>query len=416
MRIVIFFLLIINFAFAKDATIDVIKKIDSKPTVLIEDSSLEYDEKIKKSFFKAFATDLDVLSIFDVDKNYKKNDFDAQVTAENSKTSNLTIRYKLSKDLKNGITLDLKIISNSNVIYTKSYKVNNQNAYIFLSHNVAYDINQFMGEEAVEWIKKRVIFSRMVSPQKSEIVIADYSLQYQHVVVKGGFNIFPKWANKEQNAFYYTSMDERKPTLKLIDIKNGKTKNIKSSDGMIVCSDVSGDSKKLLLTMAPDGQPDIYQYDIDTGSSIKLSEYGGIDVGGQFLQNDSVVFISDRLGYPNVFKLDIKSKKVESLVGYGKNNSACSVFGDKIIYKARESSELFTKNTFNLHMISSKSDTMRRLTTSGVNEFPKFSTDGDAVIFIKNTQTESSVGVIKLKQDKSYLFPLNSGKIQSIDW
>ena len=35
---------------------------------------------------------------------------------------------------------------------------------------------------------------------------------------------------------------------------------------------------------------------------------------------------------------------------------------------------------------------------------------------IKNYKAESSVGIIRLKQNKSFLFPLKIGKIQSIDW
>lgn len=112
--------------------------------------------------------------------------------------------------------------------------------------------------------EKKVIFSRIVAPKKSEIVIADYTLSYQHVIIKGGLDIFPKWANYAQTAFYYTSLDAQKPTLKYVDIKTAKVKNIISSDGMMVCSDVSDDGKKLLLTMARTGQPDIYLYNTQT--------------------------------------------------------------------------------------------------------------------------------------------------------
>jgi len=69
-----------------------------------------------------------------------------------------------------------------------------------------------------------------------------------HTILKGGFNIFPKWANKAQNAFYYTALDGEKPTLKYVNIKTGELKSIISSDGMMVCSDVSSDGKTLLLT------------------------------------------------------------------------------------------------------------------------------------------------------------------------
>jgi len=281
---------------------------------------------------------------------------------------------------------------------------------------MAYDINEFMGASSVAWMKRKVIFSRVVAPKKSELVISDYTLTYQHVVVSGGFNVFPKWANKSQSAFYYTSLDGSKPTLKKVDIKSGKTSRILSSDGIIICSDVSDDSKKLLITMAPKGQTDIYLYDVDTKKYKRVTKYGGIDVNGQFRSNGEIIFVSGRLGYPNIFSKKLGKKEVEQMVYYGKSNAACSAHNEYIVYKSRETSNAFSKNTFNLHLISTKTDFIRRLTATGVNEFPRFSKDGDAILFIKNYQLQSAIGIIRLNHNKNYLFPLKFGKVQSIDW
>ncbi|PLY13301.1 MAG: hypothetical protein C0628_06780 [Sulfurimonas sp.] len=416
MKIFISFLIAIAISYASDATIEVIKKADSLPTLAVEDSSVSYDETFKNKFFKSLLADLNVLSIFNVDRYHNKVDYDASSVLVQNKDMSYVLRYKLSEDDSLALNLELKLISGNDVVFNKNYKVNNTNVYMFVSHTIAYDINKFMGEAPVEWMKRKVIFSRMTDSKKSELVIADYTLTYQHVVIKGGFNIFPKWANKEQTAFYYSSLDEKKPTLKYVDINTGKSKVIKSSDGMMICSDVSDDGSKLLLTMAPQGQPDIYLYDVRTRGMKKLTTFGGIDVGAQFLGNDSIVFISDRLGYPNVFSKNLNTGSVEQMVHYGKSNAACSVSGQYIVYKARESSESFADNTFNLHLISMETDFIRRLTAVGINEFPRFSVDGDAIIFIKNYKSQSSIGIIRLNHNKNYLFPLKYGKVQSMDW
>jgi len=235
-------------------------------------------------------------------------------------------------------------------------------------------------------------------------------------MIQGGFNVFPKWANKSQNAFYYTALDANKPTLRYVNIITGESKAIISSDGMMICSDVRDDSKKLLLTMAPNGQPDIYLYDVDSSKTQKITHYTGIDVSGQFANNNKIIFISSRLGYPNVFSKEIGSKSVEQVVYYGKSNAACSANNEYIVYKARESSNAFSTNTFNLHLISVKTDFIRRLTATGVNEFPRFSKDGDAILFIKNYKAQSSIGIIRLNHNKNYLFPLKYGKLQAMDW
>lgn len=416
MKIIISILLVMVSLFASDATIDVVKKADTLPTIAVEDASVGYDQTFKSKFFKSIIADLNVLSIFNVDRNHRNVNFDAASVLVENKNMNYVLRYKLFEGDDRSLNVELKLINNDSVVFNKSYKANNANVYMFTSHTIAYDINEFMGEPPVEWMKRKVIFARMISPQKSELVISDYTLTYQHIAVKGGFNVFPKWANKEQTAFYYSSLDEKKPTLKHVDIRTGKSKVIKSSDGMMICSDVNDDGSKLLLTMAPKGQPDIYLYDVNTKSTKALTNFGGIDVSGQFLEKDKVVFVSDRLGYPNIFSLNMSTGAVEQVVYYGKSNAACSVFGKYIVYKARESSDAFGNNTFNLHLVSTETDFIRRLTAVGVNEFPRFSVDGDAIIFIKNYDGQSSIGIIRLNHNKNYLFPLQYGKVQSIDW
>lgn len=288
-------------SYATDSTIEVIKKVEALPSLSIEDSSVDYNDTFKLEFFKTLVADMNVISIFNVDRHYRLVKYeDTNVIVEN-KDVNYVLRYKMSEGDGSSLNISIKLFKAGEEVLAKNYKVNRQDIFMFVSHTIAYDINEFMGESSVEWMKRKVIFSRIVAPKKSEIVISDYTLSYQHAIIKGGFNVFPKWANKEQNSFYYTTLDTEKPTLKFVDIKTAQIQSVISSDGMIVCSDVSENADKLLLTMAIDGQPDIYIYDVNTKQYVRETKYKGIDVGAHFKDKDSIVFISDRLGSPNVF-------------------------------------------------------------------------------------------------------------------
>ena len=416
MKILFTWLFIISLSFGGDATIEVIKKVESLPSLAVEESTSSYDDTFKLRFFKSLIADLNVISVFNVDRHYRKTDYDSSDVVVENKDMKYVLRYRIFEDDNRYFNVKMKLLKESTEVMNKSYKIKKKDFYMFISHTMAYDINEFMGEPSVAWMKRKVIFSRVVAPKKSELVISDYTLTYQHVVVKGGFNVFPKWANKEQSQFYYTSLDGAKPSLKQVDIKTGTVKSLLVSDGMMICSDVSDDSKKLLLTMAPNGQPDIYLYDVATKRSSKVTNYRGIDVNGQFINNSKIAFISNRLGYPNVFSKRLGTSEVEQMIYYGKSNAACSAHNEYIVYKARESSNAFSKNTFNLHLISTKTDFIRRLTATGINEFPRFSKDGDAILFIKNYKAQSSIGIIRLNHNKNYLFPLKYGRVQSMDW
>ncbi len=416
MKVILSLFMFFSLLIANDATIEVVKKADTLPSLAVEDASISYNDAFRLRFFKALIADLNVISIFNVDRHHRLANFnDVNVVVAN-KDMAYVLRYKMFEDDNGALNVSIKLLDKNEEVLSKNYRVAKREIYMFVSHAIAYDINEFMGQPSVAWMKRKVIFSRIVKPKMSEIVIADYTLAYQHKILSGGLNLFPKWANNAQTAFYYTSLDGGKPTLKYVDIKKAKVKNILSSDGMMVCSDVSNDGKTLLLTMAPHGQPDIYSFDTQTRKYKRLTSYSGIDVNAQFMNKNQIVFISSRLGYPNVFSKRLDTNEVEQMVYYGKSNMACSAHGNYIVYTARESSNAFSQNTFNLHLISTKTDFIRRLTATGVNEFPRFSKDGDAIIFIKNYKGQSAIGIIRLNYNKNYLFPLRYGRVQSMDW
>ena len=129
-----------------------------------------------------------------------------------------------------------------------------------------------------------------------------------------------------------------------------------------------------------------------------------------------MVFVSDRLKRPNIFAKSINGKAVERMVYHGRNNSSATTYNDMIVYSSRDSNSEFGGNTFNLYMISTKSSFIKRLTSSGINQFAKFSSDGESVLFTKKHKGRSYLGILRLSYDKTHLFPLKVGKLQSIDW
>ena len=415
MRVILSVLLLAVLSWGADATIEVTKRVDSLPSIAVEDASVDYTDGLSKRFFRVLVSDLNVLSMFNVERDYVNADFDDENVASEHKTMDYVVRYKLSDD--NGVmVVNVNLINNNKVMKQLSYRIKNSKQYVFLVHTITVELNNFMGAEPVDWMKEKVLISRTTGKGRSEILISDYTLSYQFSVKRKGLNVFPKWADSEKKYFYYTDLTHGAPELRKYGVYDRSDVHVLSSDGMLVCSDVSDDGQKLLLTMAPNGQPDIYEYSLATKKLTRLTKYSGIDVNAQFMANGHIAFISNRLGYPNVFSKEITSQATEQMVYVGKSNSACTAHDNYIIYKARESSNAFSKNTFNLHLISTKTDFIRRLTVTGINEHPLFSRDGGTVIFVKRYKNQSSIGVIRLDQNKNYLFPLKGGAIQSIDW
>jgi TolB protein len=294
----------------------------------------------------------------------------------------------------------------------KIYRSNSYAYFPFLVHKAVYDINEYFSLPHAKFLIRKVIYSMLVAPKQANIYLADYTLSYKKRIVSGGLNIFPKWADEKQNIIYFTKI-KRLPILYRLNLRTGKMKRILTSQGLLIVSDVKKD--KLLLTLALNNQPDIYEYDIKSRKLTKLTSYKGIDVSGKFLGDDKIIFVSDRFGMPMVFSKDLKNGAVQRILYHGKNQVGVDVYKDYLVISTRESNNAFSKNTFNLFLVNENDDSLKRLTFKGQNSYPNFSVDGNSIMFIKKENFYSKIGIIRLNENKVFYYPLPK-ILQSFDW
>lgn len=410
MRFILFFLLTFNL-YSFDAVLSIEKDVESKATLsLLEDKDTSGSSENHSKMFKLLITDLKMSGHFQVDTELRRAYYDDTLLPTEIHDREYILKYSYAK---NGVSLKVKLLRTSDYIeiFEKSYTVNIASRFPFLAHNAIADINEALGYEDISWMKRNILFSKYISSGKSEIWIADYTLTFSSLLVRGGLNLFPKWAKRNQDSFYYTSYNGSIPTLYKVDMSSGKRKKIISSQGMLVASDVSSDGSKILLTMAPNGQPDIYEYDINSGSKKRLTKFGGIDVNGKYLGDESrIAFVSDRVGGVNIYTKSIGSSSVSLAGHYGNDNSSCDAFGQYLLYSVREG------GSDNIYLGSANSSYVRPLTSSGKNRLPRFSTDGKVILYIKKNGGRNLIGYMNLATKQSALFKMQSGKIQSIDW
>ena len=412
------YLLILFFVvrvFAVDANLKIEKDVEQRARVALVDASGS-KSAISGKFFSTLVSDLKISGHFLPDNKYHTGSMIGNSISPLLKSKDYVLKYSLEQSTGVKATIKLYRASNATLLMSKDYAISSAAKFPFVSHRIVTDVNKFLNYPSVDWLNRYVVFSRYTGAKKSIIVLADYTMQYQKVVIRGGLNLFPKWADRQQRSFYYTSFNGVIPTLYRLNIFTGTKSRITSSEGMLVCTDVSHNGSKILLTMAPDAQPDIYEMNLASRSLRRITRFAGIDVGGKYLGGESsIVFVSNRLGYANIFKKAIGSSAVSQLVYRGRDNNAVDANGNKVVYSSRESHNSFGPNTFNLYLTNSSGTGTRPLTSSGTNQFPRFSTNGSTILYVKYYGNRSSVGYINLGSNQSLLFPLG-GKVQSIDW
>lgn len=400
--------------FANDATTTITNTGINLPKIVVQNASNIADSALNAKFFKLMVGDLKVGATFEVSDEYLTSSYDGDYLSNMGVGgTELIVRYELIDS--NQLSVRAKVLDarNGNKVYENNFNISDREKYPFLAHMAASEIVKNLGYSNVDWMREMILFSRYTSAKESEILIADYTLTYQKVVVRGGLNIFPKWADATQSSFYYTYyLNKNTPAIYKYSLNSGSKSKIYTGRGMTIASDVSKDGSKILLTDAPKDQPDIFLYDVRTGSKRQITDFPGIDVNGNFVDNDSrVVFVSDRLGYPNIFAQNINGGSVEQMVFQGKNNNSITTNGSYIAYSSRDGG-----GSFNIYMISTQTNLARQLTSDGKNMFPRFSNDGGSIMFIKQGSFGSAVGIIRVNENKSFQFPLQIGKIQSVDW
>ncbi|HIP19217.1 MAG TPA: Tol-Pal system protein TolB [Sulfurovum sp.] len=412
MRYILFLLLSLNL-FAVDASLKIETDVEHRTRIAVEDGSTV----VNNTFFNILLSDLKISGHFLADGKHYRGEVTSSFISPSLKSKEYVLKYALAQG--SGTKLDARLIqaSSGKEVFKKRYTIPSLKKAPFLAHKLVSDVNDVLKYPSISWINRYVVFARYTAAKQSEIILADYSFNYQKVIIRGGLNLFPKWADAKQQSFYYTSYAGVVPTLYKLNIYSGSKRKIASSEGMIVCSDVKRNGSKILVTMAPNAQADIYEMSASGGGKRRVTSFNGIDVNGKYVDDENrIVFISNRLGYANVFKKSISGSGVSQVVYHGRNNNAVDAFGSKIVYSSRESHNSFGNNTFNLYLTASNRSGTRPLTTTGTNQFPHFSTDGSVIQYIKHRGGSSSIGYINLKSKQSLLFPLSGKKIQSLDW
>jgi len=363
------------------------KYIDNEPAIGVNFKGPKDVEKILKmdftvlNHFKVIYNDTNFSSIFHFDFIYSNN--------------TLKVKYHPADSNK--------------TVLIKEYKSNSYAFFPFLVHKAVYDINNYFHMPSAKFLIRKVVYSLLTAPKEVSIYLADYTLSYKKLLINGGLNIFPKWADKNQTTIYFTKF-KRVPTLYKFNIYTGKLERILSAN-MVMVSDV--DSKKgILLTLAYNGMPDVYLFKNDR--LIRITNYPGIDVSGKFW-GDKIVFVSDRFGSPYVFQKDLKTGEVTRILYHGKNQVGVDTYKNYMVISSRETDNAFGKNTFNLFLVNANDDSLKRLTFVGQNMFPHFSIDGNTIMFIKRENFSSKIGIIRLNENKIFYYKL-SKQLQSFDW
>ena len=404
---ILMFIVFVIESFALDATIKIEKDVDQRAKLLISDDS-EVTTDRGRVIYDILKDDMTISGHFKVEGGYN-----SRATGNQYDMSGIKYQLKFRYDDRGGVAkLSIALIdyATKQRVFVGDYNIPVLSRYPFLVHKAVSEMNRALGFKPIDWINRYIVYAKYTGKKRTEVVLADYTLHYRKSIIKGGLTLFPCWGDKSQKILYFSDYNGELPILKRLNLYTGRVDTITKSQGMLACSDVSKDGSRLLLTMAPNGQADIYEYNVMTKEAKRVTFFSGIDVNGKYLAGEQrIVFVSNRLGYPNIFAKGIDSRDVDQLVFAGRNNNSCDAYGDRVVFIGRAN-----PRAYNVYLVNSDGSDIRPLTSGGVNQFPRFSSDGSVVAYI-----DKYAGVIhyqNIESGDSLEFRIDEGRLQSIDW
>lgn len=160
----------------------------------------------------------------------------------------------------------------------------------------------------------------------------------------------------------------------------GRVRPLSARQGMNTGIAFSPHGGLAAITLAPDGNPDIYLIDSATGDVVaRLTTSRAIDTSPCWSPDGRrITFVSDRHGGPQIWVMDSDGTDQQPfpLPGHYNTSPDWSPGGSSIVYQSRGRGSRFSIQTYDL--LSGK---VRRLTRSGNNEEPSWSPDGRMIAY-----------------------------------
>jgi TolB protein len=175
-------------------------------------------------------------------------------------------------------------------------------------------------------------------------------------------------------------------------------KRIFVSRGTNMAGDFLPKGNSFVFSSTKDGTPDLYTYNIDSGTSKKLTSTFGIEVSpavspdGQF-----IAFVSDRGGTPQIYVMRSDGSEVRrvSFEGNYKTSPCWSPTGDRIAFAGRRG-----KNQ--IFIVKPDGSELTQLTDAGNNEDPSFSPDGRYITFTSDRDRTKTIYIMRANGESQH--------------
>ena len=195
----------------------------------------------------------------------------------------------------------------------------------------------------------------------------------------------PRFNPADDKIITYMSYFRNDPRVYIVNLQTGNRKVVGDFRGMTFAPRFSPDGRKLIMSLAKDGNSEIWVRDLETNIQEKLTDHPSIDTSPSYSPDGKyITFNSDRSGYQQIYVMRSDGSKVKR-ISFGKGIYGTPVWsprGDLIAFTKLH------KGKFFIGVMRTDGSGERLLTENFYQEAPSWSPNGRIIIFYRETKTD----------------------------
>ncbi len=224
--------------------------------------------------------------------------------------------------------------------------------------------------------------------------------------------ISPAWAPDGVRIAYVSFENRRRSAIYVQDRQRGSRQKVLSQEGINGAPSWSPDGTRLAVVLSYEGNPEVYILDIASGQRRRLTKNEAIDTEPVWLDNDTLVFTSDRSGGPQLYKVASRGGRAERVTFEGQYNASAAVSPDAstlaFVHRSGDGYQIAT--------LDIQSGLFQTVTNGTLDESPTFAPNGQMIMFATETEGLGRLGAVSIDGSVAQSLSLSSGSVREPAW
>ncbi|WP_372749779.1 Tol-Pal system beta propeller repeat protein TolB [Litorivivens sp.] len=221
----------------------------------------------------------------------------------------------------------------------------------------------------------------------------------------------PTWAPNGR-LIAYVSFETTRPAIYLHNLDTAQRVQLTNFSGINGGPVWSPDGKSMAMVLSKDGNPEIYVMDLATKALKRVTNHFAIDTEPDWIDNDSLIFTSDRGGKPQIYRVELGSGRVQRVTFEGDYNARGRVMegGQGIVMVHR------VDGKFHIAVQDLKRNRVSILTETTMDESPSMAPNNTILLYATKYQGQGVLAAVSVDGNVHYRLPSNYGDVREPAW